>query len=128
MLAILLILSILLALGYSTTLFSKLGITKGASSQTKQTDTKIDETVPAVDEKEELSCNKDYFLFNGKCLMCPHESKWNGTHCIKEESIRKTFIAKIVRNSSGEFVVENKTLDGEQGWTTGTTPASHLYS
>lgn len=121
-LALLLGLAALAALGYGRKLLDHFGSKGEDSAQPSPPPPSPGE----VGEKEELSCNKDYFLFKGKCLHCPQESRWNGTNCVKQETVNKVFIARIVRNSSGEFVVENKTVDGEQGWTTGQPTSTHL--
>lgn len=54
-------------------------------------------------QKEILSCNEGYFLHEGKCLSCPEESTWNGTHCTKVKYLNKTITT--ITNSSGKFVV-----------------------
>ena len=64
-----------------------------------------------------LNCNEGYFLFNGKCLSCPSESRWNGTNCVKTELVNVT--TTTITNSSGTFVING--TDGQP------TKISHLY-
>ena len=64
-----------------------------------------------------LNCNEGYFLFNGKCLSCPNESRWNGTNCVKTELVNVT--TTTITNSSGTFVING--TDGQP------TKISHLY-
>lgn len=78
----------------------------GASDSSRTSTNVTDSKETTTDRKEILNCNEGYFLNNGKCLSCPGESKWNGTHCIKTQLVNTT--TTTITNSSGTFVIPNE--------------------
>lgn len=81
------------------------GTYSGSTSSSGSTGSTSDDNGTTIDKKVLLTCSPEYFLHEGKCLSCPSESKWNGTHCIKTQLVNTT--TTTITNSSGTFVVNS---------------------
>lgn len=96
------------AFGDASSKSNQVIVNTSASSATAGTITSsnvTDSKETTTDRKEILNCSAGYILHNGKCLSCPGESKWNGTHCIKTQLVNTT--TTTITNSSGTFVIPN---------------------